>query len=106
MKIIESVRMTAHNSKAVRYIDDPVTYDVPEHAKNEHIELIAEWEKNNTPIPFVEPIPTYAQRRVFGEDGVYETVQNQLDMIYWDKINGTDQWVSHISEVKNKYPKE
>ena len=36
----------------------------------------------------------------------YIDIRNQLDMIYWDRKNGTDHWVSHISEVKNKHPKE
>ena len=26
-------------------------------------------------------------------------------MIYWDKINGTTDWLDLISEIKAKYPK-
>jgi N-acetylmuramoyl-L-alanine amidase CwlA len=36
----------------------------------------------------------------------YKTTKEQLDMIYWDKINGTDNWANHVSEIKEKYPKE
>ena len=25
-------------------------------------------------------------------------------MLYWDKINGTNNWVDSISKVKEKYP--
>lgn len=36
----------------------------------------------------------------------YPTVEEQLDMIYWDKVNGTNVWQSTIAEIKAKYPKE
>lgn len=35
----------------------------------------------------------------------YPEIVDQLDMIYWDMINGTQNWVSTISEIKEKYPK-
>jgi len=35
----------------------------------------------------------------------YPTIQQQLDMLYWDKINGTTTWQDTISTVKQKYPK-
>jgi hypothetical protein len=36
----------------------------------------------------------------------YPTIQEQLDMQYWDKINGTNNWQDAINTVKAKYPKE
>ena len=36
----------------------------------------------------------------------YPTIQEQLDMQYWDKINGTNNWQDAINAVKAKYPKE
>jgi hypothetical protein len=35
----------------------------------------------------------------------YPSIQDQLDMQYWDKINGTNNWQQAIQSVKNKYPK-
>jgi hypothetical protein len=35
----------------------------------------------------------------------YPSIQDQLDMQYWDKINGTNNWETLISQVKTKYPK-
>lgn len=35
----------------------------------------------------------------------YLSIGDQLDMIYWDKINGTNLWQEHITEIKTKYPK-
>lgn len=35
----------------------------------------------------------------------YPFIQDQLDMIYWDKVNGTDEWATLIEAVKTKHPK-
>ena len=35
----------------------------------------------------------------------YPSIQEQLDMQYWDKVNGTDTWEQAINAVKTKYPK-
>ena len=35
----------------------------------------------------------------------YPSVKAQLDMIYQDKIDGTDKWVKRITSIKEKYPK-
>jgi len=35
----------------------------------------------------------------------YPSIQEQLDLQYWDKINGTDTWEQAINAVKAQYPK-
>jgi hypothetical protein len=35
----------------------------------------------------------------------YGSVQDQLDMQYWDKVNDTTTWADHIAQVKADYPK-
>jgi len=35
----------------------------------------------------------------------YGEIGSQLDMIYWDKVNGTNTWEEHITSIKEKYPK-
>ena len=35
----------------------------------------------------------------------YPSIQEQLDLQYWDKINNTNNWEQAINAVKNKYPK-
>ena len=49
------------------------------------------------------------QRSRTGEEGetdtTYLTIQEQLDLMYWDQINGTTNWKDHITAVKAKYPK-
>lgn len=44
----------------------------------------------------------YRQKRQLA----YPDVGEQLDMIYWDKVNGTDLWFETVTAVKQEYPKE
>ncbi len=48
-----------------------------------------------------EPEKSYAEKR----QAEYPTIPDQLDMIYWDKVNGTDNWQETITAIKTKYPK-
>ena len=50
-----------------------------------------------------EPIPkSYIEKRL--EE--YPSIPDQLDMIYWDKINQTNIWADTIGKIKADYPKE
>ena len=60
------------------------------------------YEKIIIPQPEPQPEPTYRDLRI----AEYPAIGDQLDMIYWDKINNTNKWVETITEIKNKYPKE
>ena len=35
----------------------------------------------------------------------YASIQEQLDMQYWDKVNGTTNWEDAIAKVKSDNPK-
>ena len=35
----------------------------------------------------------------------YPSIQEQLDMQYWDKVNGTTNWKDAIAKVKSNTPK-
>ena len=35
----------------------------------------------------------------------YPTIQEQLDMQYWDSVNGTTIWADTIAAIKAQYPK-
>ncbi|MBP3545601.1 MAG: hypothetical protein J6K16_00530 [Alphaproteobacteria bacterium] len=46
--------------------------------------------------------PDYqAKRRM-----AYPDIGEQLDMIYWDKVNQTNIWADTINKIKTDYPKE
>lgn len=49
-----------------------------------------------------EPEKSYIEKRL----AEYPPLSDQLDMIYWDQVNGTHLWQSKITEIKAKYPKE
>ncbi len=44
---------------------------------------------------------TYVEKRL----DEYPPISDQLDMLYWDKMNGTQNWINKITEIKAKYPK-
>ena len=35
----------------------------------------------------------------------YSSIAEQLDMMYWDNVNGTTTWKDHIAQVKSDNPK-
>jgi hypothetical protein len=35
----------------------------------------------------------------------YNSIADQLDMMYWDNVNGTTTWKDHIAQVKSDNPK-
>lgn len=43
----------------------------------------------------------YRRRRL----RAYPSLRKQLDMIYWDKVDGTTLWVDEIKRIKELFPK-
>ena len=43
----------------------------------------------------------YARNRA----AAYPSIGDQLDMLYWDKVNDTTTWSDAIAAVKTSYPK-
>ncbi len=35
----------------------------------------------------------------------YNPIAEQLDMMYWDQVNGTTVWKDHVAKVKSDNPK-
>ena len=71
------------------------------------------WNNGTTPIPANEILAkqqeliTEYNSNKYQRDRAkdYPSIQEQLDMQYWDKINGTNKWQQAINAVKQKYPK-
>ena len=38
-------------------------------------------------------------------EGSFASIGDQLDMQYWDAVNGTTTWKDHIAKVKSENPK-
>ena len=70
-----------------------------------------EWHNGTTPIPVadIEAKMTELQAEYdanqYQRDRVYPSIQEQLDMQYWDKVNGTTNWEDAIAKVKSDTPK-
>ena len=72
-----------------------------------------EWLNGTTPIPkadieakMVEVQAEYdANQYQRDRATAYPSIQEQLDMQYWDKVNGTTNWEDAIAKVKLDNPK-
>ena len=81
--------------------------------QDENIDSI-EWHNGTTPIPkaeieakMVELQAEYdANQYQRDRATAYPTIQDQLDMQYWDNINGTTTWEDAIAKVKADNPKD
>jgi hypothetical protein len=85
-------------TKLVCYEDDILEYE----------------EADGLPLPSEEELQAEAERlRLAHENAEYQRLRqieypnmgDQLDMMYWDSVNGTDNWKQAIEAVKQKYPK-
>ncbi len=73
-----------------------------------------EWHNGTTPIPkadieakMVEVQAEYdANQYQRDRATAYPSIQEQLDMQYWDKVNGTTNWEDAIAKVKADNPKD
>ena len=79
---------------------------------NENLDEI-NWLEDTTPIPksdieakMVEVQAEYdANQYQRDRATAYPTIQEQLDMQYWDNVNGTTNWEDAIAKVKADNPK-
>ena len=71
------------------------------------------WDNGTTPIPkadieakMVEVQADYdANQYQRDRATAYPSIQDQLDMQYWDNVNGTTNWEDAIAKVKADNPK-
>ena len=72
-----------------------------------------EWHNGTTPIPVadIEAKMTELQAEYDANQyqreraTAYPSIQEQLDLQYWDKVNGTTNWDDAIAKVKSDIPK-
>ena len=48
---------------------------------------------------------TTRDAHIYPRKEAYPSVQKQLDMQYWDSVNGTTTWVDAVTKVKTDNPK-
>ena len=94
--------------KAILKINPTAEFSV----HGENINTI-EWHNGTTPIPVadIEAKMTELQAEYDANQyqreraEAYPSIQEQLDMQYWDKVNGTTSWEDAIAKVKSDNPK-
>ena len=71
-----------------------------------------EWLEPNQTQPTEAEIQAEVQRlqaeydaNQYQRDRKYPPIEEQLDMLYWDKVNGTTVWQDKIAAVKAAVPK-
>ena len=71
-----------------------------------------EWLDTNQTQPTEAEIQAEVQRlqaeydaNQYQRDRKYPPIEEQLDMLYWDKVNGTTVWQDKIAAVKAAVPK-
>ena len=69
------------------------------------------WHEGTTPISkadieakMVEVQADYDAKQ-YQRDRVYPSIGEQLDMQYWDSVNGTTTWKDAVAKVKSDNPK-
>jgi hypothetical protein len=95
-------------AKAILAINSEASVSI----NNEDINQIT-WLNGTTPIPANEILAkqqeliTEYNSKQYQRDRAkeYPSIQEQLDLQYWDKINNTNNWEEAINAVKTKYPK-
>ena len=71
------------------------------------------WHDGTTPIPVADIEAKIAELQAEYDANQYQrdrataypSIQEQLDMQYWDKVNGTTNWEDAIAKVKTDTPK-
>ena len=69
------------------------------------------WHNETTPIPVADieakmvELQAEYDAKQYQRDRVYPSIQEQLDMQYWDNVNGTTNWEDAIAKVKADTPK-
>ena len=46
-----------------------------------------------------------AQEYARNRSPAYASIGDQLDMQYWDSVNGTTTWKDHVASIKAQFPK-
>ena len=92
IKAIQSLRPSAEwtmSGDELNWLDSNTTKPTDAEINAEVTRLQAEYDANQ-----------------YQRDRVYPSIQDQLDMQYWDKVNGTTTWQDAIAKVKTDIPKE
>ena len=98
--IIEAILKINPNAKVVVRGSDINTCEIEWHNGTPEISK-ADIEAKMTELQAEYDANEYQRERATA----YPSIQEQLDMQYWDKVNGTTNWEDAIAKVKSDIPK-
>ena len=87
--LVPDAQMVYSEETVIQWLDER-TQPTNEEIEAKKIELQAEYDAKK-----------YQRDRAVA----YASIQDQLDMQYWDSVNGTTTWKDHIAQVKSDNPK-
>ena len=61
--------------------------------------------ENEIKINESKAVEFYAKQYQRDREDEYPSIQEQLDMQYWDNVNGTTKWNDTITKIKTDNPK-
>ena len=67
--------------------------------------FLAKDESGNSITVDKDAVDTEYAKQEYKNKRRYPSIQDQLDMQYWDKKNGTTTWVDAVAKVKSDNPK-
>ena len=83
--------------EAAKPLNKQVNNEVMEYTENDYAQAVTDLANKK----WQEQQFGYIQAR----QEAYGSIADQLDMQYWDNVNGTTVWADHIAEVKANNPK-
>jgi len=94
--------------KAIQSINPKAIYGI--RTDKDGVSII-DWLDETVPIPQSEldakktELQAEYDANQYQRDRQYPPIKDQLDILYWDKVNGTDNWQDVIAKVKSDNPK-
>ena len=80
----------ANDTEVVEWLSPEITQPTQAELNDEVARLQAEYDSQ-----------AYARARA----EAYAPIADQLDMQYWDSVNGSRTWLDHVEAVKEAHPK-
>ena len=91
LNIESSVRWSDDEGNIYQIEGENITNEQLQQIENKADEILSEYKLNQ-----------YSRNRKLE----YPPIEEQLDMLYWDRMNGTERWIQAIKNVKDKHPKK
>lgn len=102
---VHAVQFDTETSKGhIEYEDDRVNEEITDITPYQSI-IDSHAQKKTELDTQEQEAEAFKETYVYKRSVAYPSIEEQLDMLYWDKINGTTTWEDTIAAVKESNPK-